>query len=260
MIQDVLDERANYFAQAYRMFNMALIGRFSQAMNENVTQSQRARSTLDKGVREAIQTHLSFASETIADSTQRVSMDAVQSVLSATKQDAAPIFLNSKIANWNAAGVADMEQLTYAALTRDGNQVSREFRRFNLKIQILMNQGVGRVSAIMQSKRSLNAELNFTYVDTLNRKWPMEHYLRTAFRGHLLNNYNDIVLMTIASFGADLTNQGLAQIQYQDPAHDGNGEIISIGAPKAGMRSYDQVREEVFHPNSSAVLAPVTNS
>ena len=52
----------------------------------------------------------------------------------------------------------------------------------------------------------------------------------------------------------------LAQVQYADPTHAGNGMVFSIGGETPNVPTFAQIEDEVFHYNAQAMVVPDVSS
>ena len=63
--------------------------------------------------------------------------------------------------------------------------------------------------------------------------------------------WNETAALTMAARGVPS-----AVIEHPDTSNNERGTIISLGEETTGI-TWDQVRDDVFHPNSNAWLKPV---
>lgn len=87
--------------------------------------------------------------------------------------------------------------------------------------------------------------------DRAGRNWRSTNYVGTAIRGVMVNTYVDAYLFTLLARGVSK-----ARVTYEDPEHENNGLIFSIDGSDPSIPRLDQIRTQVFHPNSTAGLEP----
>jgi hypothetical protein len=110
-------------------------------------------------------------------------------------------------------------------------------------------QAISRNAAQMQYRLRHGDELRFYFKDRSNRKWPSQKFVRTVVRGTLLETYNQVVMASLSEQRIDR-----ARIVHPDASSRWQGAEITL-APNVDLPTYEEVRDEVFHPNSEAVLA-----
>ena len=136
-------------------------------------------------------------------------------------------------------------------------QVERDiaFLRQSLQravLQVSIHARAHRIAlkaALIQYRIGNAAELQFFYHDRMNRKWPSRKFVRAVWRHSLLSLYNEVVLLTLADHGLDR-----AEVSHLDPRADSNGLVLAMSSGTA-LPTYSEVRNDLFHPNSDAILA-----
>ncbi len=104
-------------------------------------------------------------------------------------------------------------------------------------------------TALMQHRIAGVTDVQFSFQDRRNAKWPAKRFIRSTWRHNLLALYNDTVLMTLADHGVDT-----AQIRHDDTTSAMHGLEISI-ASNTDLPTYADIRNEAFHPNANAIVA-----
>jgi hypothetical protein len=134
-----------------------------------------------------------------------------------------------------------------AALAKDTDVAHARMREFGLKVELLVGAG-GRSysSAVVHAGlQERQRGITFGQLDSLGRKWKSSQFVAATLRGALQHIYADAFVRAASARG----DTGVV-LQYADPAHDGHGGVIA-------MSDYLDVRNELFHPNSRAMLARV---
>lgn len=135
-------------------------------------------------------------------------------------------------------------------------QIERDiaFLRNSLRttyLHVNMAARAGKVplrAALMQYRLGNAAELQFFFHDRRNQRWPSRRFIRSVWRQHLLNVYNEVVLITLSEHGVDT-----AQINHPDPKSQHAGTVISLDS-NTELPTYAELKSVVFHPNSDATL------
>lgn len=109
--------------------------------------------------------------------------------------------------------------------------------------------GTGLKAALIQYQIGNATELVFFFHDRQTRKWPSRKFVRAIWRHSLLTAYNEIVLITLAEHG-----EARAVIHHVDPKSHSHGIIIAMGSGSE-FPTYSEIRNEIFHPNSDAIVA-----
>lgn len=145
--------------------------------------------------------------------------------------------------------VSYLRQELAIQIERDIAFLERSLRK--TAIQVTMSaraQGISVLSALISYRIGNAQELQFFFHDRQNRKFPSRKFVRGLWRHNLLGLYNDIVLMTLADHGVTR-----AQVRHVNAGAETNGMLITI-LTNTALPSYGEIRDEVFHPNSDAIL------
>lgn len=135
-------------------------------------------------------------------------------------------------------------------IERDIALVLKKLRAAALEVDLAARaQRIAFQAALIQFRARGGGELRFYHHDRAAKRWPSQKFIRSVVRGALLDTYNQAVMATLAELGLDQ-----AVIDHPDPNHAFDGAVISL-LPGADLPTYEDVREEAFHPNSEAVLA-----
>lgn len=137
-------------------------------------------------------------------------------------------------------------------LERDIAFTKQQLRRARLQIGIsARTQGVDHHTARMQHIAAGRNELRYNFMDRGGRKWPSQKFVSQVWRQHLLNTYNDAYLATAAEFGVD-------QFRIDHPDAERLGGLRFTTTPGGSLPTYDEIKDQVFHPNSVTVVRMVS--
>lgn len=143
-----------------------------------------------------------------------------------------------------------LESELAAQVARDIALLLRRLRGAALEIGLAAQvQGTPFRTAAIQWCAHRGDTLRFHVADRRGRKWPSQSFVRAAWRQTLLDVYNLSVLETLAE-------QGIDHAVVRHPSPDGavDGLVVAL-LPGTDHATYAEIRDEVFHPNSDAVLA-----
>lgn len=148
---------------------------------------------------------------------------------------------------------AELENSLRVQIERDLASLLRELRHISLRASLTSRaRGVSRQQALLSLRQNGAGErLAFTVRDRAGKSWSSEKLVRTLWRQSLVMAWNETALLTMTERGIEK-----AEIQHPDEDHAENGTEISL-VENPAMLSWDQVREDVFHPNTMAWLSPV---
>ena len=134
-------------------------------------------------------------------------------------------------------------------IERDIAFLKQSLRKAYLQVAVASRaQGIAPKAALIQYRIGNAAELHFFFHNRGGQKWPSRKFIRGVWRHHLLAVYNEIVLMDLADHGFDR-----AEVRHLNPDAHSNGMQISMHTGSA-LPTYSEIRNEVFHPNSDAIL------
>lgn len=109
-------------------------------------------------------------------------------------------------------------------------------------------QNISMRSALIQYRVGNSKELRFYFHDRTNRKWPSRKFIRSVWRHQMLSAYNDTIVHVAADHGLNEV-----VIDHPSPQSQVRGKIISL-AYNTGHPHYSEIKAEIFHPNTDAIL------
>lgn len=134
-------------------------------------------------------------------------------------------------------------------IERDISFLRQAYLRVVLQVKIAArSQRASQRTALLQYRIGNAVELNFFFHDRRNQRWPSQKFIRAIWRQHLLNSYNETVLVTLAEHGIRT-----ARIQHTSPQSQFHDMKVAF-SPNGSLPTYAEIRNEVFHPNSEAIL------
>lgn len=241
-----IDEVAEAAEKGYSAFLLQLIGSFSQAMDEPAPTAPVARAGFRRAADHsqvqtltALATRLDQAAETlvkdaVAHANPSLSTPEIDNVFTVIEEA-------------RGALIAQIMQ----ASEKDIDTVARSLRELSLLVDNLMHvQGSTYVSALFGAKMRLNTDFRFSQLDRLGRKYPSHHYARTSVRAFLVGTYIDTYIYALASRGVDMVI-----VKHPEQDHPHAGLAFSISGAIPNMPAYQDIKSEVWHPNSRALVS-----
>lgn len=107
--------------------------------------------------------------------------------------------------------------------------------------------GESGLTALEAADREMKEHFRFTYRDRLGRRWDSGRYMRVMLRGHLVDAVNWAEMESLA-------NRGIRKAVVYRPGHPDHGKEFSLVAGEQNLPSYEDLRRDVFHPNSLALV------
>lgn len=134
-------------------------------------------------------------------------------------------------------------------IERDIAFLKQALRRTMLQVALAARaKDIPLRAALTQHRIGDVAELSFFFHDRRNQKWAAEKFIRAIWRQSLLSLYNETVLLVLADHG-----QQTAEVNHLDVKAESHGLQVAMSAASA-LPTYAEIRNEVFHPNSDAIL------
>lgn len=130
------------------------------------------------------------------------------------------------------------------------HQVNKDILFATQKLRVeslkLLNKNYNYMNLVLDYK-----EPEFVFNDSVGRSLPSKKYIRTMVRDYFVKSYNDIFVENLVIHNVDEV-----AVDHLDQTHKHKGIILSIHDTENDL-NYFKVRDEIFHPNSNAVLTMV---
>lgn len=239
----ILDATADGFLNQYRAMLSSIAGEFARILDTPDPTTAKARREFSVIMNRQNMSFLSGFWGQITERAKEVAQTAVTDSgfdLNGKEQ----FSLNEHLAD----ALIDLCGVIKVSVLRDENVAEKALRRIALQVDLLQSStGVNKVGALIKVKFGKVRELDFMQIDRTGRRRSSEVYTRLAVRHCLLLIYVESYLIAIAKNGQDL-----ARVVYPDGKL---GEVFSITGATPGYRAYDDLKNEVFHPNSTASVS-----
>jgi hypothetical protein len=249
----VFTQDAEQAAQRYLVLVTALRGIHARAVTSPDLGSAKLANAI---ARDAYEVGRSFASgeeAIIAERTAATARNSRRETLLAIGATGTAETLPGRTSELLTSSQSELHSEIVVQIERDVTFLKRALRSAAMEVEIAAQaQGIARRAAQIQRQLRTPGELRFHFQDRTGRRWPSQKFVRVVWRQHLLDVHNQVVMATLAEHGLDR-----AMIRHPDPRHRYAGQVIGL-VPGLGLPTYAEIREEAFHPNAEAVLAPVS--
>lgn len=245
-----LDRVAEAAGSRYGM----LLGNFEALLSRTLSgrdwRSTRGRDALRRSVYQLATSWLNIERNTIFDDLDETAEIAVRGVEEAT---GAPIeALSPAIMTHLSTLAQDVEHGLRLQIERDTSTVMGVLRDAALR-SVLRGRGVplrsGRTLGTLRDD-ALSGVV-FTFADRAGRRWLSTKHVRTLWRRGMVMAGTEAALIRMSEIGLER-----AIVTHPDMGHENSGRYVALIDGAQGD-PWPVVREEVFHPNTHARLAPV---
>jgi hypothetical protein len=180
--------------------------------------------------------------EMIAGNTFRVERELVRQAYDDAGADFQPL-------DGEPDGTTFSENLM-VTLGTDMTHVEKTWKRFALNVQLAQSMGLSETQAIIRHKYGQLSSIKFTRPDRAGKRWVSGTYSQNLVRGYLLSSY-------VVSYLHALTLRGIdtAVVAGLDEGHRHAGLRFSITGKTVGLPTFESIRDEVWHPNSNAIVS-----
>ena len=141
-----------------------------------------------------------------------------------------------------------VESLARQAMT-DQSAMKRYQRQFALEVQMIAFSSESSVASAQRVVATKKQSPERIYLDRSGKHWKAERFVRVATMSHLFKMYNEVYL-----YAMTMRDRNIAEVVMPDASHRSHGMLFTIGSPEEGIPSYHDIRKEVFHPNSLALV------
>lgn len=248
MIQHILSEKADLAGLRYRMLTDSWRSLYSSAFGAtNFGSSALVVSTLKQAyaIAEQFMVQERIEAERVindfAKEAQQTTLREITSKQTEELSDAAREHLSASLDYV-------VDELS-AQIYRDIALLRQSLQHAYLEVSIASkSRRLSGRSALFEYTIGNKTNLQFMFIDRNQRRWESKRFVRGLWRHALLSVYNEMVLMTLADHGIDR-----ARVNQLNADADTHGLVIAF-ASNTDLPTYSEIRNEVFHPNSNAVL------
>jgi hypothetical protein len=249
MITNRMSEWAEIASLRYKTLIDGFRSAFSAALNRPDFHSPAAVLELMEQAYQIRRVYLADEMKRVTDATDRIALEALTATSVQLRSTDQRELTDAHLEHLNALESFLISEIG-VQIERDIAFLRQSFLRVVLQIRIAARaQRTSLRSAMMEYRIGNMAELHFFFHDRGVRRWPSQKFIRSVWRQHLLNTYNDMVLIVLADHGSTI-----AEVRSQNPDHQFHGQRVAL-QPNTSLPSYAEIRAEIFHPNADAILA-----
>lgn len=241
----IIDRYAEGDASQYAMLLNSIVGMFSETILFPDPTTQKTHSVFRWRLLNECDSFISHIDELVEAQTgeiEQIALDVQINALSDPDRADLDAYIESSL--------EDTRESLRNVVYRDEASAERELRRFALNVSLLQSsEGINRAGALIKLRGKLGEGVAFFQHDRIGRNRVSSGFFKAIIRKHLLLTFIETTLFLIAKRGSDL-----AQVELSDGSL---GEIFSITGGTDGCRSYEDIRDRVFHPNSTSSVVEV---
>lgn len=252
MIQNVINKDAERAANRYGVLLDTMRNLFlDTALRRDVTSEATRRAMRDQIYvvgRDLLARESQFARESasqIAISALRNAHNDLGSIFNQAHYESA---LNDALRETGAY----LEREIAAQIERDIAQLERQTRQVAVQVGLLASkEGISKEQALLKQRVRGLPDLRFFFMDRSAKRWSSDRFIRAIWRQSMLAIYNEFYMTTAIEAGVNTL-----YVAHRDPQNRNHGRAIAITAD-GSLNTYLDLKDEVFHPNSEAVLSLV---
>lgn len=214
------------------------------------------RGATDEGNRdEAFQTALSAARSYSTREHAEINDDTLTVAIAAHKRaltdlGAKQVAIPDRFADFIYSSAMYASRLLAAQAERDVMSMAQHIHTTALRVDLYVRTGrhtrSSAAAAVMLEDQHTPA---FKFIDRAGRRFKSTKHIRDTYRMHMLHNYNEVYMDTVADHGHDSVF-----IDHPDPSFKWFGEEVAIVSGEHELPLYYDIKDEVFHPSSQATL------
>lgn len=247
-IRSRMTYEAESASQRYDLLVQLWRSRYQTALNTDDFGSSASFVRVDAQAFHDGEGYLDREDDRIRDVMLEIASEAQTATLKQIGVTVAPELSEAALVHLNDAETYLFSEIA-TQIERDVSFLMQSLRKSALQVRLSsQSRRVSVRQALMEYKISSSVELQFFFHDRGNQKWPTRKFLRAVWRHNLLHLYNEVVLLTLADHGIDK-----AVVSHVDSNSEFHGLEVSI-ATNSALPTYADIRNEVFHPNSNAIL------
>jgi hypothetical protein len=251
MISNKLNEISERAADRYSQLIVVWQGLYQRYANSSEFGSIRNLSRLSEEAYAIARDFLAKEGLTLNAAIEEIASDARRDAL-------AQLQSNDESEETALAGELLMLTDSYLAreiaiqIERDISLLTESMRKMTLQVvQSARIQGVSIRQALIQHRITHSEPVQFFFYARNAAKWPSRRFVRTLWRHTLLSVYNEMMMTILVDHG-----EFQAQVDHPNTDFHAQGRVISL-FDGSNLPTYLDVRNELFHPNSDAVLRRV---
>lgn len=160
--------------------------------------------------------------------------------------------LEDRFADFVFSSAYFISRIIAAQAERDIMTMAQHIQTTAQRIDLYVRSGRhSPASAAAQVMIEDNQMPAFRFIDRMGRKFKASKHIRNIYRMHLLHVYNEVYMDVVATYGRDSV-----RVDHPNPDYKWFGEELAIvtGGSNPDLPLYYDVKDEIFHPSSEAVV------
>lgn len=241
LAQDILSI-VDKFVSRYNGYMSALVGEISRTIDGPDPTSVKARNSFTRNAEQMFTAALESEMLNLETQVEKI-ITSIRQELDAEKADLSGlVYISEEIPDIIAA-IRDQ-------MLRDGRTGARYLRDFAINVDMLLQStNYAPASAQIVVRKSMELPM-FTYMDRAGKRWKSDRYIQILIQSFLFRVYNEVYLYILAQQGVNL-----AVLRYTDANHPNQDRYFTVYSHIPGIISYIDVKETIFHPNSTVMVS-----
>jgi hypothetical protein len=244
-----LTERAEAAVQRYGYFLNVLRSQADTVMRRGPTDGQ-AREEAVSVAQDAARSFLGQEQGQLNDDTAEVARRAYSAALTDLGLSHDDFEGLNRFAEFIFAGASYTGRVLAGQVERDVMTMGQHILNMAQRVDLYARSGRHSLSSAAAAVMFEEGQVpSFRFTDRLGRRFKATKHVRDLYRQHLLNAYNEVYMDVVAAHGWEIV-----RVTHPDPDYKWHGASLAIVSHDDDFPLYYDVREEIFHPSSSATL------
>lgn len=246
---EIIDSATELAGHHYRVYTLGLTGVLAQAMDNPMLGSAGIAMPL---IKNSFENSATFLQTTLRNSLTGVLRVALDTLMERAIDQSRMIVMKDTDIYALAEHTQEMGKNVVMRIVNvadnDKTTGRKALRQFMLDVDSRISQGMTKMGAIQTLRAGRAGNVKFTQADRSGKLWHSTNYVTTAVRSALLHGYIEAYLFAVSK-----RPQDIVKVEHSS-GHKNNGLKFSISGLDTGYPSYESIRDQVFHPNSKALV------
>ncbi len=239
--------------QAAQRYSLCL-GAF-QAIRQNLSgaRSPASQATRDKALRQGYEAAQVYLTDEVTNLQREMEGQALVAATLTQERVGATSEIPWDDVRVHVGGLSsELERDIRTQLERDVATIGISLREIGLRAKLVTGATAHETTEnqALLKIRAGQKDAPFVFRDRAGRQWASSKYIRTVWRKALVLAWNETALLTMAANGVER-----ATIHHTDANYAAYGMKITLSEDDT-LPSWEDVRDDIFHPNTHAWLEP----
>ena len=241
-------EIAEAAAQRYNNAILSFKGAYDSALDRPDVFSQRAVEILSNDLYHVGEVYMRTETVLIENEVRETLLNARRDARSDLRIDIAE--KETSLSDAHLSAIQEHIRLEIATqLERDIQFVIKRYRQLALRVEIHRNATGWQYGASLTQVKMQEKALKHYFRDRAGRKIPSQRFVRMLWRQELIHGYMRAYILEMSAFGVKEL-----KIWHPNQDHRAYGQIVSL---VEDGQSFEDIKDDVFHPNTEALLKPI---